>query len=169
MVSIPASSPLYTNYGFIKCEIKLSYFSTGLVPLGSYMYCTSKSPSAFVPRSLRIFVTMMMSSVISFTGRVFMISCSVSGSYNHKNTRVKVIPSYRFHVFHYPLRTRKALGALDPAVNPHRPPSPEWKKFNSRTEPTWGTQLSCACVLRKTGTAATKLRTNKYVVMRRLW
>ena len=59
-----------------------SYFSTGLVPLGSYMYWTSKSPSALVPRSLRIFVTMIMSSVMSLTGRASMISCSVRGSCN---------------------------------------------------------------------------------------
>lgn len=57
------------------------YFSHGFVPLGSYMYCTSKSPSALVPRSLRILVTIMMSRVMSFTGSAFMISCSVRGSY----------------------------------------------------------------------------------------
>lgn len=73
----------------IMAKIK-TYFSTGLVPLGSYMYCTSKSPRAFVPRSLRIFVTRMMSNVMSFTGRDSMISFSVRGSCSHnKKTTIK--------------------------------------------------------------------------------
>ena len=61
-----------------------THLSTAFVPIGSYMYCTSKSPRAFVPRSLRILVTIMISSVMSFTGRWSMMSRSVHGSWKTK-------------------------------------------------------------------------------------
>lgn len=55
----------------------LAYSCTIRFASGSKMYCTSKSPRLLVPRSLRILVTVITSSVVFLSGRVYKMSASV--------------------------------------------------------------------------------------------
>lgn len=58
-------------------SLLLAYSCTIRFASGSKMYCTSKSPRLLVPRSLRILVTVITSSVVFLSGRVDRMSASV--------------------------------------------------------------------------------------------
>ena len=56
----------------------ITYLLTTGMALGSNMYWTSKSPKELVPLELRIFVTVMISSVVCLSGNTFKMSSSVT-------------------------------------------------------------------------------------------